>query len=143
MLKRLAGVVALSMVTLSASEACAEPLILRCDGIEVSVSVYEPTATRIGTTRYYRIDQQQFGRLKPTDVVWPANYCAKKRATCSVDESTISARWSDGRDEVTVQINRKSGRVRETTNDGSFSEDFTGDCAASTDPAQSDGPKRF
>lgn len=134
----LGGVVALSVAIL-AGEARAAPLILRCDGIATYNSPYEPTPTRVATQRYYRIDQQQFSRFQPADIVWPGNYCTKKGATCSADENTFNARWTDGRSVVTVQINRKSGRVLDAT-DGV---DFIGDCAPSADPAQSSGPNKF
>ena len=68
-----------------------------------------------------------------------------KGATCSIDENTFNARWTDGRAVVTVQINRKSGRVLDAAAYASIagSDDFVGVCAPSADPAQSDGPNKF
>ena len=129
----------LGVAIASGAPAAAEPLVLRCVGNAISVSPYEPTATRTATQRYYRVDQQQFSRFMPADVVWPSNRCATKGASCSIDEDTFNARWMDDRDQVTVQINRKSGRV--TEKDGLT--DFLGDCSPSADPAQSTGPNKF
>ena len=108
----LASVAALSVAVLAGGEARGAPLILRCDGIAIYVSPYEPEPTRVATQRYYWIDQQQFSRFQPGDIVWPGNFCTKKGAICSVDENTFNARWADGRSVWTAQINRKSGRAR-------------------------------
>jgi hypothetical protein len=135
----LASFAMLGVAIASGAPAVAEPLVLRCVGNAISVSPYEPTAIRTATQRFYRIDQQQFSRFMPADVVWSSNRCTTKGAACSIEEDTLNARWMDGRDPVTVQINRKSGRAIEK--DGLT--DFLGDCAPSSDPAQSTGPNRF
>lgn len=143
MVQLMPATVAASVAVLLAGPAAAKPLVLRCDGAAVSVNVYETTATKTTAQRFYRIDQQQFSRLEPVDVVWPSNVCAKKRAKCTTTDDAFIAQWRDGRKDKSVQINRKSGRVVDEQKDASFSESFIGDCTPSTDPTASDGPRKF
>lgn len=139
----LVGVAACSVAILLADAAAAESLVLRCDGASVSVNVYEPNATRTTTQRFYRIDQQQFSRLEPAGVLWPANFCAKKGAKCAMTDDAFVGQWRDGRKDTSVQINRKSGRVIDEEKGDSFSDSFIGDCAPSADPTAPGSPNRF
>jgi hypothetical protein len=129
-------------MALLAGAANAAPLILRCDGVNSAVSLNE-APSQANSFRYYWIANQQFGRLRPLDNFWHGNICTTAGAACATDDQSYSAAWTDGPAAVTVQINRKTGRVRETNELSTSRITFVGDCAPSADPAQTGAPNKF
>ena len=102
-------------VILSPVTASATPLILLCKGEVGVVRLNKPTET-LEAELYYRVDDGAFSNWGPVDVAWPENRCSIRGARCANNDEFLFASWPVAEGETeTVQINRRTGRVKDET----------------------------